>query len=79
MIQWGLFALVLGVALVATVLITLFYAGFIRLNAIARADGTASSPAPGPMAGAIVCLVLAALTILFGLYVVVPQLHPWFK
>ena len=68
-IDWGRFAIVAGVVLLASVVLPLFYAGGVRLLETA---GTTSAPA---RAGAYACFAVCIAAVLFGLWVVVPQFH----
>jgi hypothetical protein len=68
-IDWTAFLLVAGVVLLATVVLTAFYAGGVRLLETA---GTSSA---GARAGAYACFAVCVAAVLLGLWVIVPQLH----
>lgn len=68
-IPWGNFALVAGTVLVATVLLTAFYSGGVRLL---EAEGRAGGPA---RVGAYACFAVCIAAVLFGLWVIIPQFH----
>ena len=68
-IDWGKFAVVGGVVLLATVVLTVFYSGGVRLLETA---GTTSTVA---RAGAYACFAVCVAAVLFGLWVIVPQFH----
>lgn len=66
-IDWTAFLVVAGVVLLATVVLTAFYSGGVRLletghSAVART-------------GAYACFAVCAAAVLFGLWIVVPQFH----
>jgi hypothetical protein len=68
-IDWSRFAVVAGVVLLATLVLTLFYSGGVRLLETA---GTSSAVA---RAGAYACFAVCVAAVLFGLWVIVPQFH----
>jgi hypothetical protein len=68
-IDWSAFAVVAGVVLLATVVLTAFYAGGVRLLETA---GTTNAVARG---GAYVCFAVCVAAVLFGLWVIIPQFH----
>ena len=68
-IDWGKFAIVAGVVLLASVVLPLFYSGGVRLLETA---GTTSAPA---RVGAYACFAVCVAAVLFGLWVIVPQFH----
>ena len=68
-IDWSRFAIVAGVVLLATLVLTLFYSSGVRLLETA---GASSAAARG---GAYACFAVCVAAVLFGLWVVVPQFH----
>lgn len=68
-IDWSKFAIVAGVVLGATVLLTLFYSGGVRLLETAGASSAAAR------VGAYACFAVCIAAVLFGLWVIVPQFH----
>jgi hypothetical protein len=68
-IDWSKFAIVAGVVLGATILLTLVYSGGVRLLETAGASNAVAR------VGAYVCFALCAATVLFGLWVIIPQFH----
>jgi hypothetical protein len=68
-IDWSKFAVVAGVVLLASVVLTLFYSGGVRLL---ETSGTTSAVA---RVGAYACFAVCVAAVLFGLWVVVPQFH----
>ena len=70
MIQWGSFFVVAAVAVVATVVLTVFYAGGVRLLSDGHAAGSTAR-----VGAACACFALCAAAVLFGLWLVVPQFH----
>ncbi len=68
-IQWGSFVVVAGVVLLATVVLTTFYAGGVRLL-------EAAGPSSGiTRVGAYACFAVCVAAVLFGLWVIIPQFH----
>jgi hypothetical protein len=77
-IDWGAFGVVLGVSLVAAVGIAVFFAAGIRLLATGSPDdGQIVHSARPPIAtfGAGVCFAICIATVLFGLWLIIPQFH----
>ena len=70
MIEWGSFFVVAAVALVATVVLTLFCSGGVRL----LSDGRAAQDRVR-VATAYACFAVCGAAVLFGLWLVIPQLH----
>lgn len=68
-IDWSKFAIVAGVVLVATLVLTLFYSGGVRLLETSGATNVAAR------AGAYVCFAICIAAVLFGLWVIIPQFH----
>lgn len=68
-IDWSKFAIVAGVVLLASVVLTLFYSGGVRLLETAGATNTVAR------VGAYACFAVCVAAVLFGLWVIVPQLH----
>jgi hypothetical protein len=68
-IDWTAFAVVAGVVLLATIVLTAFYSGGVRLLETA---GTTSAAA---RAGAYACFAVCIAAVLFGLWVIIPQFH----
>jgi hypothetical protein len=69
MINWGAFVLVAVVSIGATVIIVGLFAGGLRLLAVESHRGAA-------VVGAYACFVVAALATLYGIYLLIPALHP---
>jgi len=84
-IDWGAFALVFGIALVAGAGIVSFYSLGLRLLAVGSPDDTGpedarTSSARGerPLAasvGGFVCLGIGIAGVLVGLWLIIPQFH----
>jgi hypothetical protein len=88
-IDWGAFALVFAVALVAGVVIVSFYALGLRLLSLGSpADGSdvrgevtavpdaTTRPRPAlAVPAAMVCFAIGAAAVLYGLYLIIPQFH----
>jgi len=89
-VDWGSFVVVFLVALVATVLIVVFYSTGLRLLAVGSpADGsdergvtTAAvqdvrvGPRPlGATVGAMLCFAVSIAAVLYGLWLLIPQFH----
>jgi hypothetical protein len=72
MIEWGSFALVAVVSLVAAAALVSLYATGLRLMAWSH---TASSLPRTKRVGAIACFVACGALVLFGIYLIVPALH----
>jgi hypothetical protein len=68
-IDWSQFAIVAGVVLVASIVLTLFYSGGVRLLETAGATDVAAR------AGAYACFAICVAAVLFGLWVIIPQFH----
>ncbi len=68
-IPWNNFALVGGTVLVATLLLTAFYSGGVRL--LETSGGAASAR----RVGAYACFAVCIAAVLFGLWVIIPQFH----
>ncbi|GAA2751621.1 hypothetical protein [Amnibacterium kyonggiense] len=68
-IDWSKFAIVAGVVLGATILLTLFCSGGVRLLETAGASSAAAR------VGAYACFAVCIAAVLFGLWVIVPQFH----
>jgi hypothetical protein len=69
-IPWGNFGIVAGTVLVATLLLTAFYSGGVRLL---ETDGGGAGGVR--RAGAYVCFAICIAAVLFGLWVIIPQFH----
>jgi len=90
MINWAALGLVAVVAIFSSALIVALFATGIRFLATPPVDAVAvgaarddemddvSDPTRPPLAtvGGIVCFVLAGLGVLFGVYLIIPALHP---
>jgi hypothetical protein len=80
-IDWAAFGIVLGVAFVAAVGIAVFYALSLRLLAVGSPDDGAIEHGRRPLGatlGAAVCLAICVATVLFGLWLIIPQIpKPW--
>lgn len=70
MIEWANFFVVAAVAVIASVVLTVFYSGGVRLLSDGRAAQSAAR-----VAVAYVCFALCAAAVLFGLWLVIPQFH----
>ena len=68
-IDWSKFAIVAGVVLVATIVLTAFYSGGVRLLETGGATNAAAR------VGAFACFAICIAAVLFGLWVIVPQFH----
>lgn len=68
-IDWSKFAIVAGVVLLATLVLTVFYSGGVRLLETAGATNAVAR------VGAYVCFAVCVAAVLFGLWVIVPQFH----
>jgi hypothetical protein len=83
-VDWGSIALVSVVALVATVVIVTFFSLGLRLLAVGSPDDVdgrsgsvaAASPRP-PIAtiGAVLCIGVGIVGVLYGIYLVIPLFH----
>jgi hypothetical protein len=69
-IEWDALLVVAGVTLAATILITAFYSGGVRLLETAGASSAAAR------VGAYACFAVCAAAVLFGLWLIIPQFHP---
>jgi hypothetical protein len=83
-VDWGSIALVAITALVAVVVIVTFYSLGLRLLAVGSPndlpDGSASTAAASPRPliatiGAVVCIGIGVLAVLYGIYLVIPLFH----
>jgi hypothetical protein len=84
-IDWGAFVLVFGVAFAAAVGIVALYAFGLRLLAVGSRDDTGTdghivvaTHGDRPVAatiGGFACIGVAALGVLYALYLVIPQFH----
>ncbi|PZE24980.1 MULTISPECIES: hypothetical protein [unclassified Curtobacterium] len=70
MIDWGGFLLVVLVALISACFVTSVYGLGLRLWVTGR-DGRARSA----RAAAVLCFAVCAATVLYGVYLIVPQFH----
>ena len=70
MIAWGNFVVVAAVAVVATVVLAVFYSGGVRLLSDGHAQGSGAR-----VGAAYACFALCAAAVLFGLWLVIPQFH----
>lgn len=70
MIEWANFFVVAAVAIIASVVLTMFYSGGVRL----LSDGHAAHDRVRVTA-AYACFALCAAAVLFGLWLVIPQFH----
>lgn len=70
MIQWGSFFVVAAVAIVSTVVLTVFCSGGVRLLSDGHEAGS-----PVRVGAAYACFAVCAAAVLFGLWLVVPQFH----
>ena len=71
-IDWGAFGLVLVTALVASVVIVVFYSVALRL--LSTGEDRARRPAPAAIA-AVVCIAICVAAVLYGIYLVIPLFH----
>jgi len=71
-IDWGAFGLVLVAALVASVVIVVFYAVALRLLSTGSDGGHRPVPAT---VGAMVCIAICVAAVLYGIYLVIPLFH----
>ena len=71
-IDWGAFALVLIVAMAATVAIVVSYSVGLRL--LSTGSDAKQRPAVAT-AGAFVCFAIGVAAVLYGLYLIIPQFH----
>jgi hypothetical protein len=71
-IDWGAFGLVLVAALVASVVIVVFYSVALRL--LSTGEDRAHRPAPATIA-AIGCIAICVAAVLYGIYLVIPLFH----
>lgn len=82
-IDWGSFAAVAATSFTAAVAIVVLFALGLRLLATGAPDDAGDSAPPvrssaRPAAatfGAWACIVLATLSVLYGLYLLIPQFH----
>jgi hypothetical protein len=83
-VDWGSIALVSITALVATVVIVSFFSLGLRLLAVGSPDdvdghgsaaAVASSRPLGATIGAVVCIGVGVLAVLYGIYLVIPLFH----
>ena len=77
-IDWAAFGVVLGISFVAAVGIAVFFAVGIRLLSTGSPDdGQLVHAARPPLAtvGAGLCFAVCVATVLFGLWLVIPQFH----
>jgi hypothetical protein len=71
-INWGAFGLVFVAALVAAVVIVLFFSVAMRLLSLGP---DAQHRPPAATVGAIVCIAICAAAVLYGIYLVIPLFH----
>jgi hypothetical protein len=71
-INWGAFGLVFVAALVAAVVIVLFFSVAMRLLSLGPDGGHRPVPAT---VGAIVCIAICIAAVLYGIYLVIPLFH----
>lgn len=71
MIDWGSFALVALVALVAAAALVTLYASGLRLMTWSQSGSLTRTK----RLGAIVCFAACGALVLFGIYLIVPALH----
>lgn len=83
-VDWGAIALVAATTLVAAVVIVTLYSLGLRLlavgspNDLADGSGSAAAASPRPLiatVGAVVCIGIGVLAVLYGVYLVVPLFH----
>lgn len=83
-VDWGSIALVAVTALVAVVVVVTFYSLGLRLLAVGSpndlADGSASAAGASPRPliatiGAVICIGIGVLAVLYGIYLVIPLFH----
>jgi hypothetical protein len=83
-VDWGSIALVSVTALVATVVIVCFFSLGLRLLAMGSPDdidgqgasaAAASSRPVGATIGAVLCIGVGVLAVLYGIYLVIPLFH----
>lgn len=76
-VDWGSIAEVTIVTLVATVVIVTFYALGLRLLAVGSTPAGDAGHRPfGATIGAVACIGVGVLAVLYGVYLVVPLFHP---
>ncbi len=75
-IDWASLGVVAVVAIGATILLGFLYSFGVRLLAAGRTDDRSPVQHGIPYFGAIVCFAICAAAVLFGLWVIIPQLHP---
>jgi hypothetical protein len=71
-IDWGAFGLVLVAALVASVVIVVFYSVALRL--LSTGEDRGRRPVPATV-GAMVCIAICGAAVLYGIYLVIPLFH----
>jgi hypothetical protein len=74
-IDWTALLVVALVSVVASVVFAGLLAGGIRALVAARAATASGAPTTGSLTLGYGLLALAALTVLYGLYLIVPQFH----
>ena len=74
-IDWAALGIVAAVSIGMSVLFTVLLSGGIRSVSAARAQRNQGGSGTAVLAGGYTLLGLAALLVLFGLWLIVPQLH----
>jgi hypothetical protein len=74
-IEWAALGVVAAVSIAMSVLFTVLLAGGIRSVSAARARRHQGASATAVLAGGYTLLGLATVLVLFGLWLIVPQLH----
>jgi hypothetical protein len=74
MINWGAFLAVAIATVISAVLVVGLYSVGVRLYAVSVDEHVPSTRIA--RAGAYVCFALCALGVLYGIYLIVPALHP---
>jgi hypothetical protein len=74
-IDWAALGLVTVVSIVSSVFFTILLATGIRLVSVAKIKSNEGGSGTAAMSAAYLMLATAALLVLFGLYLIVPQFH----
>ena len=74
-IDWNALLLVAGVSIVATIVFVALLAVGIRMVMVSRVQVKQGGTGSTALGGGYLAIALAALLVLFGIYLIVPQFH----
>ena len=74
-IDWNALLMVAGVSIVSTVVFVVLLAIGIRMVMVSRVQVKQGGTGSAALGGGYLAIALAALLVLFGIYLIVPQFH----